>query len=42
MFEVVEVVEEVRSMLGRSSGMAFDLWMRGGRILVEAAADCWD
>ena len=42
MFEVEEVVEEVRWMLGRSSGMVFDLWMRDGRILVEAVADCWD
>ena len=29
-------------MLDRSSGMVFDLRMRGGRILVEAVADCWD
>ena len=29
-------------MSGRSNGMVFDLWMRGGRILVEAVADCWD
>ncbi len=29
-------------MLGRSSGTVFDSWMRGGRILVEAVAECWD
>ena len=34
--------EEVRWMWGKSSGMVFDLWMRGGRILAEVVADCWD
>lgn len=29
-------------MLGRSSGIVFDLWMRGGRILVEEVVDCWN
>ena len=40
MSEVVGEVGEARWMLGRSSGMVFGLWMRGGRILGEAVAEC--
>ena len=38
---VVEV-EEVRWLLGRSSGMVCGLWMRGARFLVEVVEDCSD
>ena len=40
-FEVVGAVEEGRWLLGRSSEMVFEVWMRGGWILVEVGVDCW-